>query len=123
MLRQVGADITFIGVDGISLKYGVTTPSSVEAEIAQLMVERTRGRVVIVADHSKWGVVSNFEIATIDQIHALVVDSGLPAASRAELEARGLEVVVAGPKQASEPAEGSNRIPERSHAPVWQEER
>ena len=27
MLRQVDADITFIGVDGISLKYGVTTPS------------------------------------------------------------------------------------------------
>jgi len=123
MLRQVGADITFIGVDGVSLKYGVTTPSSVEAEIAKLMVERTRGRVVIVADHSKWGVVSNFEIATIDQIHALVVDSGLPPASRAELEARGLEVVVAGPKQAPEAAEGSSRVPERSHAPVWQEER
>ena len=89
------------------------------------MVERTRGRVVIVADHSKWGVVSNFEIATIDQIHALVVDSGLPTRPRvAELEARpGSEVVVAGPKQASESAERSSRIPERSHAPVRQEER
>jgi DeoR family fructose operon transcriptional repressor len=123
MLRQVGADTCFIGVDGISLKYGVTTPSNVEAEIAQLMIERTRGRVVIVADHSKWGVVSNFEIATIDQIHALVVDGGLPAASRAELEARAVEVVVAGPRLAAAPTDESAQPTENSHAPVWQEER
>jgi DeoR family fructose operon transcriptional repressor len=121
MLRQVGADVSFIGVDGISLKYGVTTPSNVEAEIAQLMIERTRGRVVIVADHSKWGVVSNFDIATIDQIHALVVDSGLPAASRAELEARGVEVVVAGPRLANGSAAPPADPPENHHAPVRQE--
>jgi hypothetical protein len=29
------------------------------------MIERTRGPVIIVGDHSKWGVVSNFEISKI----------------------------------------------------------
>jgi len=97
-LRQFCAGICFIGVDGLSLKYGCTTPSSVEAEIAQTMVDRTRGPVVIVADHSKWGVVSNFEIASLDHVHTLVVDAGLSPESRAELKARSVNVVLAGPE-------------------------
>ncbi|MGH2592618.1 MAG: DeoR/GlpR family DNA-binding transcription regulator [Anaerolineae bacterium] len=94
-LRHVVASKAFIGVDGVSLKYGCTTPISAEAEIARLMIERTRGSVIVVADHSKWGVVSNFEIATIDQIHTLVTDDRLDAGARAELKARSVEVLIA----------------------------
>ena len=97
-LRQFCAGLTFIGVDGISLKFGCTTPSSVEAEIAQTMVDRTRGPVVIVADHSKWVLVSNFEIPSLDQVHTLVVYTGLSPESRAELKARSVNVVLAGPE-------------------------
>ena len=123
MLRQLGADLAFIGVDGVSLKYGVTTPSTQEAEIGQLMVDRTRGQVYIVADHSKWGVVSNYEIARLDQIHGLVVDSGLEPVPRSELEERGLDVIVAGPQ--AEDHRTASPIPRResAHAPVWQEDR
>ena len=95
-LRQIYASKAFIGVDGISLKYGCTVPTSGEAEIIRLMIQRTRGPVTVVADHSKWGVVSNFEIATIDQIHRLVTDDGLNASARAELATRSVEVLVAG---------------------------
>lgn len=96
VLRQVYASKAFIGVDGISLKYGCTIPSSAEAEIARLMIERTRGTVVVVADHSKWGVVSNFEVATLDQIHTLVSDDKLDTQARAELAEHVSEVLIAG---------------------------
>jgi DeoR family fructose operon transcriptional repressor len=96
ILRQVYATKTFIGVDGLSPHYGCTTPSSAEAEIARLMIERTRGEVVVVADHSKWGVVSNYEIAPLDRIHKLVTDEGLDPQARAELTAQSVEVVVVG---------------------------
>jgi DeoR/GlpR family transcriptional regulator of sugar metabolism len=96
VLRQVCAGLAFIGVDGISLKYGCTTPSNVEAEIGRLMIERTRGPVVAVADHSKWGVVSNFEIAPLERVHKLVVDAGLSVESRAEIESRSIDVIIAG---------------------------
>ena len=56
------------------------------------------GSVIVVADHSKWGVVSNFEIASLDQVHTLVVDTGLSPESRAELKARSVNVVLAGPE-------------------------
>jgi len=123
MLRVLGADLAFIGVDGISPKYGITTPSTQEAEIGQLMVDRTRGQVYIVADHSKWGVVSNYAIARLDQIHGLVVDTGLEPGPRTELEARGLELVLAGPAGINHRSVGPIPREERAHAPVWQEDR
>lgn len=95
-LRQVYASKAFIGVDGFSLRHGCTTPISTEAEIARLMIERTRGTIVVVADHSKWGVVSNFEIAPLDKIHTLVSDERLDAQARAELSERVTQVLIAG---------------------------
>jgi DeoR/GlpR family transcriptional regulator of sugar metabolism len=96
MLRQVSADRAFIGVDGITLKYGCTTPASGEAEIGRVMIERTHGSVIVVADHSKWGVVSNFEIASLDNLDIVVTDAGLAAEARAALEARSVRVIQAG---------------------------
>jgi hypothetical protein len=49
--------------------------------------------VVVVADSSKWGVVSNYEIGAIDQAHVLVSDESLPSEAAAGLGGRGLRVV------------------------------
>ncbi len=95
-LRKFCASRAFIGVDGISLRYGCTTPSNVEADIAQRMIEQTRGPVVVITDHSKWGVISNYSICSVDQIHTLVADGGLAPDSRAELQAHSVEVIIAG---------------------------
>jgi DeoR/GlpR family transcriptional regulator of sugar metabolism len=94
-LRQLVADKAFIGVDGITLKYGCTTPASAAAEIAQVMIERTHGPVIVVADHSKWGVISNFQVASLGQVHTLVVDDGLASEHRTALEAHSIRVLVA----------------------------
>ena len=96
VLRQIYASKAFIGVDGISPKYGCSVPASAEAEIIRLMIQRTHGSVIALADHSKWGVVSNFEVATIDQIHRLVTDGGLDPMARDEMIARSVEVTIAG---------------------------
>lgn len=95
-LQRMYADRCFLGVDGFSLKCGLTTPVSAEAEVARTMLERTRGVVTIVADSSKWGVVSNFEIAPIQRAHALVSDEGLPPDAVADLTAHGLQLKLAG---------------------------
>lgn len=100
VLGRIYAAKAFIGVDGISLRHGCTTPTAAEAEIARVMIDRTRGPVIVVADHSKWGVVSNFELAAIDQVRALVTDSGFDGAAREALEARGIKVHLARPVDA-----------------------
>ncbi|HSB90843.1 MAG TPA: DeoR/GlpR family DNA-binding transcription regulator [Anaerolineales bacterium] len=94
-LNQIYAAKCFIGVDGMSPRAGFTTPISAEAEVARLMVERTRGQVIIVADHSKWGVVSNFEIASLTRVSVLVTDSRLPGRARADVRAASIRLVLA----------------------------
>ncbi len=95
VLDQVYADKTFIGVDGISLKHGCTVPSNDEAEIICKMLERTQGVKSLVVDHSKWGVVSNFEVARLDQIQRLITDDGLDSHAREMLADKPIELVIA----------------------------
>jgi DeoR family fructose operon transcriptional repressor len=97
-LQQVYGSKAFIGVDGISFKYGLTTPILEEAEIARRMIERTPGPVIVVADHSKIGVVSNFVTAPIDKVHILVTDSRIEGNFRLELEKVGIRIIIAEPK-------------------------
>ncbi len=94
-LKQVYADKTFIGVDGISLKYGCTFPTSAEAEVVRTMMGRTRGPVYVVADHSKWGTVSNYEVSEIEKIRCLITDAGIDVAARESLAAHSVELLIA----------------------------
>jgi DeoR family fructose operon transcriptional repressor len=94
-LRQVYADKAILGVDGISLLHGCTVPSNAEAEVVRQMIERTQGMIFIVADHSKWGVVSNFQIATIDEIDKLITDEEVDPSAIETLTARSVECLVA----------------------------
>lgn len=94
-LKQVYANKAIIGVDGISLKHGYTVPSNAEAEVVKQMIERTKGQIIIVADHSKWGVVSNFQIATMDEIDKLVSDEGLDSSAVESLAAHNVESLIA----------------------------
>ncbi len=94
-LRQVYANKAILGVDGISLKHGCTVPSNAEAEVVRQMIERTLGQIIVVADHSKWGVVSNFQIATIDEVNKLITDGAFDTSASESLAAHAVEILVA----------------------------
>jgi DeoR family fructose operon transcriptional repressor len=98
-LRQVYADKAILGVDGISLIHGCTVPSNAEAEIMKLMIERTKGEIFIVADHTKWGVVSNYQIATIDQVDKLITDAQIDASTLESLAAHSVQIHIASTNQ------------------------
>ena len=76
-LNQIYADKAFIGVDGITVRHGYTVPSNAEAEVIRQMLERTNGPIYVVADHTKWGTVSNFEVAQINEIPFLITDENM----------------------------------------------
>ena len=94
-LQRVYASKCFIGVDGISVKYGLTTPSLEEAEVARAMIERTHGQVIVVADHNKLGVVADCVTAAIEKVDVLVVDAGIGKEYQHDLENLEIEVVTA----------------------------
>ena len=93
-LGLVYANKTILGVDGISLKYGCTVPSNAESEVVRKMIERTKGQVIVVADHSKWGVVSNFQIANIDEIDKLISDQRLDSSAVESLAAHDVSCLL-----------------------------
>jgi len=53
-LASVRVDVAFLGANGISAAYGLTTPDQTEAAAKRAMIRAAR-RPVVVADHSKLG--------------------------------------------------------------------
>jgi DeoR family fructose operon transcriptional repressor len=94
-LKQVYANKAILGVDGLSLKHGCTVPTLAEAEIVRLMIEQTMGQIILVADHSKWGVVSNFPVASINEIDILVTDDQFDQAAFESLETHSIKTLIA----------------------------
>jgi len=94
-LNLVFANKVILGVDGISLKHGCTVPTNAEAEVVRRMIDRTKGQIIIVADHSKWGAVSNFPVANIDEIDKLVTDEGFGIEAVDDLKEQSIETLVA----------------------------
>ncbi|MGW1071226.1 DeoR/GlpR family DNA-binding transcription regulator [Streptomyces sp. NPDC002537] len=93
-IRALHFDVLFIGVHGISVEAGLSTPNLAEAETNRHFVRSAR-RVVVVADHTKWGTVGLSSFASLDEVDALVTDTGLPAEARREISELLPELVVA----------------------------
>lgn len=94
-IAQINASKTFLGVDGISVQHGLTTPIQEEAEIARAMVEHTPGSIIVVADHTKLGVVAEFVTCPLKKVTTIVTDAALEDDWRESLAAEGINIVVA----------------------------
>lgn len=72
--RQFHTDMLFIGVHGIDVNSGLSTPNLLEASVNRALMEKTN-RVVLVFDHTKWGIEAFAHIASLDEIDDIVTDS------------------------------------------------
>ena len=93
MLGQLSANKLFLAVDAFDLEFGLTTPNLEESKVNQAMVRVAR-EVILVADSSKFGKRSLSRIVPLGQINKIVTDDALPEDSRAELRARGIELIL-----------------------------
>ena len=96
VLRNVHLDIVFMGVHGMEPRSGFTTPNMLEAETDRALVEAGR-RLVVVADHSKWGVIGISSIARFDEADVLISDAGLEPDARQLLGEAVRELVLVPP--------------------------
>ncbi|HTC85215.1 MAG TPA: DeoR/GlpR family DNA-binding transcription regulator [Candidatus Acidoferrum sp.] len=95
-LRSVHLDIVFMGVHGMDPRSGFTTPNMLEAETDRALIAAGR-RLVVVADHTKWGVIGISSIARFDQADTLISDSGLDAVAREALEGQVHDLLIVEP--------------------------
>jgi DeoR/GlpR family transcriptional regulator of sugar metabolism len=93
-LRSLHVDLLFMGVHGMAEDAGFSTPNLLEAETNQALIASAE-RIVVVADHTKWGVRGLSRIAPLDAAHALVSDTGLGADAQTILTEHIERVIVA----------------------------
>jgi DeoR family fructose operon transcriptional repressor len=93
-LSDLRVDVVFLGSNGISAGHGFSTPDEREAAVKRAMVQAGQ-RVVVLADSSKLGREHLVRFATIEDVDVLVTDGDADPELVAELEQRGVEVVVA----------------------------
>lgn len=59
------------------------------------MIDQTRGKVIVVADHTKIGKVGPFLTAPIDQIDILITTKGFPEEYFEQLITKGIKIIIA----------------------------
>jgi DeoR/GlpR family transcriptional regulator of sugar metabolism len=92
-LAAVAADVLIMGIGGIT-EAGLTNNNALVVGSERKMIEVSR-RVVIVADHTKFGRAAMFPLAPLSAAHVVVTDDGLDPAYRDKLSAQGVRLVVA----------------------------
>jgi len=92
-LREFYFDRVFLGVDGLDLEVGLSTPNQLEARLNSVMMEVAK-EVIIVTDSSKFGRKSLCRIGKLDQIEKIITDSHIDAEYHSRLNELGIEVLL-----------------------------
>ena len=92
-LGLLHVDTLILGVHGMDQAAGLTTPNLAEASTNRALIASAR-RVIVVADHSKWGVVGLSTIGPLDRVDVLVTDTGLDAKARRMLSEQVGQLIV-----------------------------
>jgi DeoR/GlpR family transcriptional regulator of sugar metabolism len=93
-IQELRVDKLFLTVSGVSLEFGLSHANISEITIKQAMIKSAR-QVILLADHTKFNQESFIQIAPIEVVDKLITDSNLPAHVRLQLNAAGIEVIVA----------------------------
>lgn len=76
VIRSLHVDTVFLGTHGLDARSGLTTPNILEAETNRALIQAGR-RLVVLADHTKWGIIGISAVAKLDQVETVITDSGL----------------------------------------------
>ncbi len=93
-LRDLSADVVFLGCDGLTLESGLSTPHMLIAEVGAAMASRGR-RVVAVADATKLGRVGFTPIVPLADVNLVVTDQGADPGLLDAIRSLGIEVLLA----------------------------
>lgn len=101
-ISQFYVDKAFIGLRGISLHHGLTSPFLEEIPLKRQMIKSAQ-QVFILADHTKFNVTSASLIAPLNIVHTLITDARI-APEVAHQMRNAIPHVVIAPLE--EPAQG-----------------
>jgi DeoR family fructose operon transcriptional repressor len=92
MLHSVSADVLIMGIRGVT-KSGLSDSNSLIVESIRAMIHCAR-KVIIVADHSKFGSDAMIHVANLDDIDQVVTDKALDQQNQQMLKDNGVECIL-----------------------------
>lgn len=93
-LRQLRADVAFIGASGLGGDLSVMDSTMVEVPIKRAMLA-SASKAVLVVDSAKLGMRGSVRVCGAEELDVLVTDTDAPVAVCDELRAAGVEVIAA----------------------------
>jgi DeoR/GlpR family transcriptional regulator of sugar metabolism len=93
MVRSISADLLILGIRGITAE-GLSDNNAQVVESLRAMMKAAQ-RIVIVADHTKFGRNAMIHVAELGEIHQIVTDRDLASEHREMLKAKQLSYVLA----------------------------
>ncbi len=93
-LRGLNVDKAFIGIRGIDPEYGFTNdaPREISTDRAVLAVSK---RVIVLADHTKFGHVATSVVAPVDAAQTIITSTLAPSEIVDAIREKGVEVIQA----------------------------
>jgi DeoR family fructose operon transcriptional repressor len=92
-LSGIRVDKLFLGIDGFDFNEGLTTPNLAEANTNRQMISIAK-KVIVVADHSKFGKVTFSQIAPVQVVHTIISDRLLPQEVAQQIRDLGIELIL-----------------------------
>jgi len=93
-IGRLRPDIAFLGTNGLSAQFGLSTPDPDEAAVKRAIVASAR-RVVVVGDAEKFDAELLVSFAALSSVDVLVTDSAPGGGLAAALDEAGVEVRIA----------------------------
>ena len=91
-LSRISVDIVFIAATGVTLEHGLSHTAFFEAETKRKIAESGR-KIVLMADHTKFGVASPITFMGFDRLSAIVTDRKPAPEFLAEADRCGIRVL------------------------------
>jgi DeoR/GlpR family transcriptional regulator of sugar metabolism len=92
ILAEIHVDLVILGARAINLQQGLTNDYIPET-MTDRAILRVGQQVILATDHSKFGRISTAFLASLESIHTIVTDAGMPEEYLHELEARKMIVI------------------------------
>ncbi|WP_437887652.1 DeoR/GlpR family DNA-binding transcription regulator [Phytobacter sp. V91] len=95
LLQGIWPDLAFVSCNGWDLEKGITSPTEEKAALKRALIDNARRRVLL-ADSSKYGAWSLFNIARLDSLTDIITDAQLSDDIRQQLAALPGQLTIAG---------------------------
>ncbi|AEF95520.1 transcriptional regulator, DeoR family [Desulfotomaculum nigrificans CO-1-SRB] len=90
-LSMIRVDKLFLATNGLDVEAGLTTPNLIEAATKRKMINIAK-QVILLADHSKVGVITQAKITDVNEIHQIILDDAADEHFIKQLKTLGIKV-------------------------------